>query len=76
MLKGLNPAACFDIWLAAFHIMEMLYDTPYPTEPQYDHMPEKAGRNAESIARLEAGEAGASVARALHISEQRAHNFR
>jgi hypothetical protein len=49
--------------------MEMLHDTPYPTEPQNDHIPEKADRNAEIIARHEAGETGASLARAYGISE-------
>jgi Mor family transcriptional regulator len=51
--------------------MEMLYAAPYPTEPQNDHTPEKADRNAEIIARFEAGEAGASIAKVFHISEQR-----
>jgi hypothetical protein len=36
-----NHTACFDIWLATFHIMEMLYDTPFPETPQSDHTPEK-----------------------------------
>jgi hypothetical protein len=49
--RGFNPAACFDIWLATFHIMEMLYDTPSPEMPQTDRMPEKADRNAEIVAR-------------------------
>jgi hypothetical protein len=69
--RGFKAAACFDIWLATFHIVEMLYDTPFPTEPQTDHTPEKADRNAEIIARFEAGEAGISIARVFHISEQR-----
>jgi Mor family transcriptional regulator len=51
--------------------MEMLYDTPFPETPQTDHTPEKADRNAEIIARFEAGEAGASIAKVFHISEQR-----
>ena len=49
----------------------MLYDTPYPTEPQNDLVPEKVDRNAEIIARYEAGETGAGLAQAFGISEQR-----
>jgi hypothetical protein len=45
--------------LATFHIIEMLYDTPYPTKTQTDHTPEKTNRNAEIIARYEAGKTGA-----------------
>ncbi len=69
--RGFKPAACFDIWLATFHIMEMLYDTPFPKEPQTDHTPKKADRNAEIIARYEAGETEASIAQTFDISEQR-----
>ena len=68
--RGGEPTACFDIWLATFHIIEMLYDTPFPETAQTDHTPEKADRNAEIIARYEAGEAGASIAQAFAISEQ------
>jgi Mor family transcriptional regulator len=55
--------------------MEMLYNTPYPTEPQNDHTPEKADRNAEIIGRYAAGETGASLARAYGISEQRVNQI-
>ncbi len=68
--RGLRTAACFDIWLATFHIIEMLYDTPFPDTPQTDHI-EKTDRNAEIIARYEAGETGSSIAQAYGISEQR-----
>jgi hypothetical protein len=66
----LCPIACFDIWLAAFHIMEMLYDALFPDTPQTDRI-EKADRNAELITRYEAGETGVSIARIFGISEQR-----
>jgi hypothetical protein len=75
VLRGLEPAACFDIWLATFHIIEMLYDTPFPEMPQTDHTPEKADRNAEIIARSEAGETEASIAQAFNISEQRVNQI-
>ncbi len=65
-----EPAACFDIWWATFHILEMLYATPFPHKPQTDHA-EKADRNADLIARYEAGETGACIAKAFGISEQR-----
>lgn len=73
--RGFKPAACFDIWLATFHIMEMLYDTPYPTEPQNDLVPAQTERNEEMRARYEAGETGASLARAYCISEQRVNQI-
>jgi hypothetical protein len=73
--RGFNPAACFDIWLATFHIIEMLYDTPFPESPQTDHTREKADRNAEIITRYEAGESGASIAQAFGISEQRVNQI-
>jgi hypothetical protein len=73
--RGFKPAACSDIWRATFHIVEMLYDTPFPTEPQSDHTPEKAERNAEIIVRYEAGEAGASLAQAFGISKQRVNQI-
>ncbi len=73
--RGFNPTACFDIWLATFHIIEMLYDTPFPEMPQTDHTPNKADRNAEIIARYEAGETGASIAQAFGISEQRVNQI-
>ncbi len=53
----------------------MLYDTPYPTEPQNDLVPEKTERNAEIVARYEAGESGASLAHAFGISEQRVNQI-
>jgi Mor family transcriptional regulator len=55
--------------------MEMLYASPYPTEPQNDYTPEKADRNAEIIARYAAGETGASLALAFGISEQRVNQI-
>jgi hypothetical protein len=73
--RGFEPAACFDIWLATFHIIEMLYDTPYPETAQTDHTPEKADRNTKIIACYEAGETGASIAKAFGISEQRVNQI-
>jgi hypothetical protein len=70
-----NHTACFDIWLATFHIMEMLYDTPVPTEPQNDRVPAQMERNEEMRARYEAGETGASLAQAFGISEQRVNQI-
>jgi hypothetical protein len=70
-LRGFKPAACFDIWLATFHIIEMLYDTPFPTEPQNDLVPAQTERNEEIRARYEAGETGVSIAQTFGISEQR-----
>jgi Mor family transcriptional regulator len=55
--------------------MEILYDTPYPSEPQNDLVPEKVERNAEIIARYEAGETGGSIAQAFSISEQRVNQI-
>jgi Mor family transcriptional regulator len=52
----------------------MLYDTPFPDEPQTDHI-KKNERNAEIIARYEAGETGASLALAYGISEQRVNQI-
>ncbi len=72
--RGLRTAACFDIWLATFHIIEMLYDTPFPDTPQTDHI-EKTDRNAEIIARYTAGETGASIAQDYGISEQRVNQI-
>ncbi len=68
--RGFEPTACFDIWLAAFHIIEQLYDTPYPTEPQND-LPSKKERNAEIRARYEQGETVGELAADFEISEQR-----
>ncbi len=75
VLKGFNLPAWFDIWLATFHIIEMLYNSPFPEMPQTYHTPGKAERNAEIIARHEAGETGASLARAFGISEQRVNQI-
>ncbi len=72
--RGFNPAACFDIWLATFHILEMLYDTPFPNTPQTDHR-NKIERNAALIARYEAGETGANLAQDYGISEQRVNQI-
>jgi Mor family transcriptional regulator len=55
--------------------MEMLYDTPFPESPQTDRMPKKADRNAEIIARHEAGETGVSLAQVFGISEQRVNQI-
>jgi Mor family transcriptional regulator len=55
--------------LAAFHIIEILYDTPFPTEPQND-LPSKTERNTEIRARYEQGEAVGELAIAFEISEQ------
>ena len=68
--RGFEPAACFDIWLAAFHIIEQLYDTPFPTEPQND-LPSKKERNAEIRARYEQGETVGELAVEYKLSEQR-----
>jgi hypothetical protein len=73
--RGFKPAACFDIWLATFHIMEMLYDTLYPTEPQNDLVAAQTERNEEIRARYEAGETGASIAQMFGISEQRVNQI-
>jgi hypothetical protein len=66
-----NPPACFDSWLAAFHILEMLYDSPFPTEPRNDLVPTKTERNAEIRARYEQGETVSELTTAFDISEQR-----
>jgi len=68
--RGCEPAACFDIWLAAFHIIEMLYDSPFPTEPQND-LPTKAERNTEIRTRYQQGETISQLADAFAISQQR-----
>jgi hypothetical protein len=67
---GFEPTACFDMWLATFHILDMLYDTPFPTEPQND-LPSKTERNAEIRARYEQGKTVGELAAAFGISEQR-----
>jgi hypothetical protein len=53
----------------------MLYETPYPTEPQNDLVPAQTERNEEIQARYEAGETGASLAQIFDISEQRVHQI-
>ena len=55
--------------------MEMLYDTPFPNEPQNDLVPAQTERNEEIRARYETGETGASIARAFGISEQRVNQI-
>ena len=55
--------------------MEMLYDTPYPTEPQNDLVPAQTKHDEEIRARYEDGETGASLARAYGISEQRVNQI-
>jgi hypothetical protein len=72
--RGFNPTPCFDLWLATFHIVEMLYHTPYPETPQTDRI-EKPARNAQIVARYEAGETGARLAEAFGISEQRVNQI-
>jgi hypothetical protein len=72
--KGREPPACFDLWLATFHILERLYDTPFPHTPQTDHI-EKTDRNADIIARYQGGETGVRIARAYGISEQRVNQI-
>ena len=68
--RGYEPAACFDVWLAAFHIIEMLYDSPFLTVPQND-LPTKAERNAEIRTRYQQGETISQLAATFDISEQR-----
>jgi hypothetical protein len=72
--QAFNTPPCFDLWLATFHIVEMLYNTPYPETPQTDRL-EKPDRNAEIIARYGAGETGSSLAEAYDISEQRVNQI-
>jgi Mor family transcriptional regulator len=55
--------------------MEMLYDTPFPTEPQHDLVPAQTERNEEIRARYVAGETGASIAQMFGISEQRVNQI-
>jgi Mor family transcriptional regulator len=52
----------------------MLYDTPFPHTPQTNHI-EKIDRNADLIARYQAGETGARIAQAYGISEQRVNQI-
>jgi hypothetical protein len=69
--RGLKPPACFDIWLATFHIVENLYDTPFPTEPQNDLQPPQPERNEEIRQRHAEGELVRDLAQDFGISEQR-----
>ncbi len=69
--RGLRTAACFDVWLATFHILEMLYDAPFPETPQNDLVPARKRRNEEIRARHAVGETVAGLARVYSISEQR-----
>jgi Mor family transcriptional regulator len=55
--------------------MEMLYDTPFPTEPQNDLVPAQTERNEEIRARYAAGETRASLAQIFGISEQRVNQI-
>jgi Mor family transcriptional regulator len=55
--------------------MEMLYDTPFPTEPQNDVVPAQTERNDEIRARYEAGDTGATIAQTFGISEQRVNQI-
>ena len=50
--------------MAAFHIIEMPYDTQFPTEPQNDLVPAQAEKNAEVRARYLKGEAVVEFVRA------------
>ena len=68
--RGFEDTACFDLWLATFHILEMLYDSPFPTVPQND-LPIKAERNAEIRTRHQQGETISQLAATFDISEQR-----
>ena len=72
--RDFKPTACFDLWLAMFHILEMLYPTPFPTEPQTEHI-KTTDRNAEIIARYKTGETGANLAKEFGISEQRVNQI-
>ena len=67
---ALNPA-CFDIWLATFHFVENLYDTPFPTEPQNDLRPAQPERNEEIRLRRAEGGLVRDLAQDFGISEQR-----
>jgi Mor family transcriptional regulator len=55
--------------------MEMLYNTPFPTDPQNDLVPAQTERNEEIRARYEAGETGASIAQVFGVSEQRVNQI-
>ena len=68
---GGETLSCFNIWLAAFHIIEMLYDTPFPTEPQNDSIPTQTERNADIRAKYRHGVSVVDLAREFELSEQR-----
>jgi Mor family transcriptional regulator len=55
--------------------MEMLYDTPYPTELQNDLVTAQTERNEDIRARYEAGETGAGLAQPFGISEQQVNQI-
>lgn len=57
--------------VATFHIVEMLYDTPFLDVPQNDLAVLKRERNAEIVARYQAGETDAEIARVFGVSEHR-----
>jgi hypothetical protein len=69
--RGFEPAACFDIWLATFHILEMLYDSPFPAEPQNDLVLTETERNTDIRKRYEQGETISELAAAFGIPKQR-----
>jgi hypothetical protein len=73
--RGLDTISCFDVWLATFHILEMLYDTPFPEMPQTNLVPEKAAWNAEIIALHKTGRTVVSIAKQFRISEQRVNQI-
>ena len=55
--------------------MEMLYVTPFPSEPQNDLVPAQTERNEEIRARYKAGETGPGLAQTFGISEQRVNQI-
>lgn len=69
--RGSESPACYDIWLATFHITERLYDTPYPEEPLNEMEPEKTKRNTEIRQRYRDGELLQDLAQLYDISGQR-----
>ena len=70
LARGFKPAACFDIWLAAFPITEMLYDTPFPIEPQ-NKLALKDRTECEIPMRYEQGETVGESSETFEISKQR-----
>lgn len=69
--RGSESPACYDVWLATFHITERLYDTPYPDAAQNDLQPEKTERNEEMRQRYLQGELIHRLANEFGISVQR-----